>query len=387
MTKTRMNKLLAIFLGVLMTIAFGTFVPQMRINALNMTYTPTNGFRNSKFYSQLCDVNLTSDQRANLVNVAKSQIGYHEGNNFEQYGGGSSGSDNVTEYNYWYYGQKHVKGNDKYPWCAVFVSWCAKQAGLSNIIPSFAGCGTGYNSTLPGAGEKTHLRNSGYIPQSGDIIFFNSSDYSPGHVGIVNYVSNGYVYTIEGNSSDKVNTVSYALSNTKIYGYAVPNYSNTVPDSPYPEYIDVNISAGTSNTPSKFSWAESKGANNYYLRIFNNTGTKEVISVWGTDGKLSWDLQLDSGEYTAQVGAISENNSDYVTWSGLKSFVVEATSIIGDINADGKFNISDVVILQKWLLAVPNTKIADWKAADLCEDDRLNVFDLCLMKRMLIEQD
>ncbi|MBQ8348829.1 MAG: hypothetical protein IJY19_04170 [Ruminococcus sp.] len=46
-----------------------------------------------------------------------------------------------------------------------------------------------------------------------------------------------------------------------------------------------------------------------------------------------------------------------------------------------------VVILQKWLLAVPNTKIADWKAADLCEDDKLDVFDLCLMKRMLIEQD
>ena len=156
---------------------------------------------------------------------------------------------------------------------------------------------------------------------------------------------------------------------------------------PYPAYVYVNITAGTSNTLSKFSWAESKGANNYYLRIFNNTGTKEVISVWGTDGKLSWDLQLDSGEYTAQVGAISENNSDYVTWSGLKSFVVEATSIIGDINADGKFNISDVVILQKWLLAIPDAKLSDWKAADLCEDDRLNVFDLCLMKRMLIEQD
>ena len=109
--------------------------------------------------------------------------------------------------------------------------------------------------------------------------------------------------------------------------------------------------------------------------------------IWGTDGKLSWDLQLDAGEYTAQVGAISENNSDYVTWSGLKSFVVEATSIIGDINADGKFNISDVVILQKWLLAIPDAKLSDWKAADLCEDDRLNVFDLCLMKRMLIEQD
>lgn len=27
----------------------------------------------------------------------------------------------------------------------------------------------------------------------------------------------------------------------------------------------------------------------------------------------------------------------------------------------------------------------NWKAADLCEDDRLDVFDLCMMKRMLVE--
>ncbi len=57
----------------------------------------------------------------------------------------------------------------------------------------------------------------------------------------------------------------------------------------------------------------------------------------------------------------------------------------GDINADGKFDITDVVLLQRWILAVPDTKLADWKAGDLCEDDRLDVFDLCLMKRKLIE--
>ena len=290
MTRTRMNKLVAMFLAILMTIALGIFVPQMKVNALNMTYTPTNGFRNSKYYSQLCDVNLTSDQRANLVNVAKSQIGYHEGNNFEQYGGGSSGSDNVTEYNYWYYGQKHVKGNDTYPWCAVFVSWCAKQAGLSNIIPSFAGCGTGYNSTLPKAGAKTYLRSTGYTPQSGDIIFFNSGGYSPGHVGIVNYVSNGYVYTIEGNSSDKVNTVSYALSNTKIYGYAVPNYNGSTPPIPQNNDDELGIPyprpsgnplLSTGSRGSGISWLQTalNKANNAGLDVDGQfgSGTKQAV--------------------------------------------------------------------------------------------------------------
>ena len=58
----------------------------------------------------------------------------------------------------------------------------------------------------------------------------------------------------------------------------------------------------------------------------------------------------------------------------------------GDVNSDGEFNVADVILLQKWLLAVPNTQLVNWKAADLCEDDRLNVFDLCLMKRELLKQ-
>ncbi|MDD7515892.1 dockerin type I repeat-containing protein [Ruminococcus flavefaciens] len=58
--------------------------------------------------------------------------------------------------------------------------------------------------------------------------------------------------------------------------------------------------------------------------------------------------------------------------------------IKGDVNGDGEFSISDVVTLQKWLLAVPDTELVDWKAADLCEDDKIDVFDLCLMRKEVI---
>ncbi|MCM1007909.1 MAG: glycoside hydrolase family 9 protein [Ruminococcus flavefaciens] len=63
-----------------------------------------------------------------------------------------------------------------------------------------------------------------------------------------------------------------------------------------------------------------------------------------------------------------------------------ATRVEGDVNADGKFSVADVVIMQKWLLAVPDVHLVDWKAGDLCEDEMLNVFDLCLMKQLLIRQ-
>ena len=56
----------------------------------------------------------------------------------------------------------------------------------------------------------------------------------------------------------------------------------------------------------------------------------------------------------------------------------------GDINNDGDFNSADAVLMQKWLLAVPDTQLADWKSADLCNDDALNIYDLCLMKQKLI---
>ena len=56
----------------------------------------------------------------------------------------------------------------------------------------------------------------------------------------------------------------------------------------------------------------------------------------------------------------------------------------GDVNDDGEFNVSDVVLLQKWLLAVPDAELKNWKAADFCNDNKLDVFDQCMMKSELI---
>jgi hypothetical protein len=57
----------------------------------------------------------------------------------------------------------------------------------------------------------------------------------------------------------------------------------------------------------------------------------------------------------------------------------------GDINGDGAFGVSDVVLLQKWLLGVPDTHLANWWAADYNYDGILDAFDLCLMKRELLQ--
>lgn len=53
----------------------------------------------------------------------------------------------------------------------------------------------------------------------------------------------------------------------------------------------------------------------------------------------------------------------------------------GDTNNDGSFNISDIVMLQKWLLDADNTELSCWQAVDVCKDGEINVFDLCMMKK------
>lgn len=58
--------------------------------------------------------------------------------------------------------------------------------------------------------------------------------------------------------------------------------------------------------------------------------------------------------------------------------------IAGDANGDGFFNISDVVAVQKWLLGKEDIRFPDWHLADVNSDGKVDIFDLCTMKRMLI---
>ncbi len=57
------------------------------------------------------------------------------------------------------------------------------------------------------------------------IIFFDwESDGESEHVGIVEKVENGIVYTIEGNSGDSCRINQYFIGNYQILGYSVPQY-------------------------------------------------------------------------------------------------------------------------------------------------------------------
>jgi hypothetical protein len=122
---------------------------------------------------------------SNVVDIAKSQLGYQE-----------VGTRNDSMYGKWY-------GLNYNPWCAMFVSWCFDQAGLGEKIAAqtkkgFASCQ---------AGLKWFTSKGKIVPvgkaQPGDIVFFQfDADAEADHVGIcASNDGNKYLTVYEGNTS------------------------------------------------------------------------------------------------------------------------------------------------------------------------------------------
>lgn len=132
-----------------------------------------------------------------IVDVALSQVGNIGG----------------EPYWSWYGFTNHVE------WCACFVSWCADQCGYldSGTYPKFSGCVFG----MQWFQQRGLWLDDSTEPAPGMLIFFDwaPQDGVPDHVGIVEKVENGTVYTVEGNSRDMCRQKQYSLGNSVILGY------------------------------------------------------------------------------------------------------------------------------------------------------------------------
>mgnify|MGYP000099207934 FL=1 len=98
-----------------------------------------------------------------LVKIAQAESGTKE-----------NGTNNV-KYNTWFYG--HEVDGSNYPWCAVFVSWCANKAGITtDIMPKTASAGYFAHYANQGHGEVFTNKN----PEAGDLflINYNGSDWA-----------------------------------------------------------------------------------------------------------------------------------------------------------------------------------------------------------------
>ena len=108
-------------------------------------------------------------------------------------------------------------------WCAIFVSWCADQCGYldAGVLPKMEGVRPYVDWFI----ERGQWQSRDYEPIPGDIIFFDwESDGLADHVGIVEKVEDGLIYTVEGNSGDRCVENRYYLGSAPVYGFGLPMY-------------------------------------------------------------------------------------------------------------------------------------------------------------------
>ena len=211
--KTKMRRVLSIALALCLCLSLLPMLARPA-DSLTPTYEVSAAYKSTAFYTKLCAVKLTGNQRDDIINVALSQTGYYEGNYSGDTSGANDGSyNNYTEYNYWYH--NHVNsgmptGGSYAHWCATFVSWCAEQANIPTSIlnrSTAAGHSASYfniyfyagGSTLASSSDNNyHFLGYNYTPKKGDLFYTRSWS----HVGLVVSVEGSYVTTVEGNTNN-----------------------------------------------------------------------------------------------------------------------------------------------------------------------------------------
>lgn len=264
------------------------------INALTPSYSVTDTYKKSIFYKRLESLKFTGDERRDIVNIAITQLGYHEGNGKSDFDGMNyGGSSNYVEYNY---ANKKIYSNNNtysYAWCASFVTWCARQAGIETAtVTNSVSCDYFVSDFKSKSRYKT--RASGYSPIAGDLIFFKAPDANrtyASHVGIVVGTDSSYVYTIEGNTSrGLVNARKYSLNNSTIVGYGVPNYKGTLGNYGDFELLSGYVEPGIYTVNSSVSLNIRSGPATSYSKLGEiPNGTKiEASEASGDFAKITY---------------------------------------------------------------------------------------------------
>ena len=194
-------------------------LPATLASALEPAYLFSEGYMSSPYYERLIAVQLTGVQRTDLVNVALSQVGYHEGELGDYTGSDPDSEGNCTEYNLNYYGWEAA--GDNYAWCAVFFTWCARNARISRDIIHT------YNRASASPFGLIYVQFAFREPLPGDVAFVDNNEWKdPDHVAIVYRADDEYIYTVEGNTENAVRLRRYERAT----GYNVDEEDVVHPD-------------------------------------------------------------------------------------------------------------------------------------------------------------
>ena len=159
----------------------------------------------------MAGVSLTGDGANDVVEIAKTQLGYHESTKNYQVLSDGTTKQGYSRYGAWY-------GDAYGDWCAMFASFCIRYAGIQDF-PVDSNCQHWIDSLT----NKDCYRNKEiYEPKMGDLVFFDKNgDGISDHVGIVKEYKDSILYTIEGNMDDKVQSLSWFMEDATIMGFGL----------------------------------------------------------------------------------------------------------------------------------------------------------------------
>ncbi|MGN0592062.1 MAG: glycoside hydrolase family 9 protein [Ruminococcus sp.] len=279
-----------------------------------------------------------------------------------------------------------------------YESYLIDNCESKNINTCFTGSSLGYSHM-----GRSFLGFFHYLYQNDNPSDKVKNDFDPFNSWrkrILNYESFGTDYPDWGYWWGS-NQVLAQSSMTLLLGSMIYEGEDNIPDdvlnsnqSAFNYFLGVN--------PISFSYVSGYGENcvkNIFSGIYSRDAKLDPYKCpdgYVTEGADSYDNRhlskyngkcyMDSdAEWTSNENTIYGNAAFILLTASVMSRT-ESGKVIGDVNADGKFSLADAVLLQKWLLAVPDVKLADWQAADLCEDGTLNVLDLCVMKCEFIKK-
>lgn len=134
----------------------------------------------------------------------------------------------IDKYNSHYPLAQNYKVQYTDSWCATFVSACAIQAGMFDIIPTECGCERQINLFKK---IGSWVEDDSIVPEPGYIIYYYWKDNGVGdctgfadHVGIVEECDGLFITVIEGNKNDSVSRRTIPVNGRYIRGYGVPKY-------------------------------------------------------------------------------------------------------------------------------------------------------------------
>lgn len=120
--------------------------------------------------------------------------------------------------------------------------------------------------------------------------------------------------------------------------------------------------------------------------------TKNIMEYPDAIGTVTW-ISVNPGIVSVDSDGILHAVSNGVTnilgtyngktYMRIVSVRLVSEEIKGDADGDGEIGVTDVVVLQKWLLG--ESELPNWKNADLHEDGVINIYDLLILKQMLIK--